>query len=110
MSLAAPPVQSTPPVRPPPPPAPEPVMLSKIRPTSTLDGVPLAERRASLKSGVSVVDLTSGAVVATIEFQTAVDEVFDVQVLVGQRFSEVLGFQKDTVQHTFVLPPAPNAS
>jgi len=107
MSLAAPPVQPTLPARPPPP---ERVMLSKIRPTSAMDGVPLAERRASLKSGVSVVDLTSGAVVATIEFQTAVDEVFDVQVLAGQRFSEVLGFQKDTVQHTFVLRPGPNAS
>ena len=28
------------------------------------------------------------------------------QVLAGQRFPEVLGFQKDTVQHTFVVPPA----
>jgi len=34
----------------------------------------------------------------------AVEEVFDVQVLAGQRFPEVLGFHKETVQHTFVVP------
>ncbi len=44
-------------------------------------------------------------VVPTVDFQTAVEEVFDVQVLVGQRFPEVLGLQKETVQHTFVVPP-----
>jgi hypothetical protein len=70
-----------------------------------MDGVPLAERRDELKSGIAVVDLRSGSVVASVDFQTAVEEVFDVQVIPGQRFPEVLGFQKDTVQHTFVVPP-----
>ena len=36
------------------------VGLSKIRPTSAMDGVPLAERRDELKCGVAVVDLHSG--------------------------------------------------
>ena len=72
-----------------------------------MDGVPLATRRDALKCGVAVVDLRSGAVVAAVDFQTAVEEVFDVQVLVGQRFPEVLGFQKDAIQHKFVVPPAP---
>lgn len=79
--------------------------LSKIRPTSAMDGVPLAERREELKSGVAVIDLRTGRNVAIVEFQTAVDEVFDVQVLAGQSFPEVLGFQKDALQHTFVVPP-----
>jgi uncharacterized protein (TIGR03032 family) len=82
------------------------VGLSKIRATSAMDGVPLATRRDTLKCGVAVVDLRTGAVVANVDFQTAVEEVFDVQVLVAQRFPEVLGFQKDTVQHTFVVPPS----
>jgi hypothetical protein len=51
------------------------------------------------------VDLRSGRIVAAVDFQTAVEEVFDVQVLAGLRFPEVLGFQKDTLQHTFVVPP-----
>ena len=81
--------------------------LSKIRRTSAMDGVPLAERRDELKCGVAVVDLRFGRVVAAVDFETAVEEVFDVQILPGQRFPEVLGFQKDTVQHTFVIPPPP---
>jgi uncharacterized protein (TIGR03032 family) len=82
------------------------VGLSKIRPTSAMDGVPIAERRDELKCGVAVVDLRSGACVGLLEFQTAVEEIFDVQLLAGLRFPEVIGFQKDTVDHTFVVPPA----
>jgi uncharacterized protein (TIGR03032 family) len=81
------------------------VGLSKIRQTSAMDGVPLAERREQLQCGVAVVDLRSGCVVALLEFQTAVEEIFDVQLLPGLRFPEVIGFQQETIQHTFVVPP-----
>jgi uncharacterized protein (TIGR03032 family) len=86
------------------------VGLSKIRPTSAMDGVPLASRREQLKCGVAVVELRSGRVMALLEFQTAVEEIFDVQLLPGLRFPEVIGFQQETIQHTFVVPresPAP---
>jgi hypothetical protein len=53
---------------------------------------------------VGVVDLRTGRVTALLEFQTAVEEVFDVQLLSGLRFPEVVGFQKETVHHTFVVP------
>ncbi len=79
--------------------------LSKIRKTSAMDGVPLAERRDQLKCGVAVVDLRSGQVIAFLEFQTAVEEIFDVQLLLGLRFPEVIGFQQETIQHTFIVPP-----
>jgi uncharacterized protein (TIGR03032 family) len=79
--------------------------LSKIRPTSAMDGVPLAQERDRLKSGVAVINLRDGRLVASIDFETAVEEVFDVQLLAGHRFPEVLGFQKDTLQNTFVVPP-----
>jgi uncharacterized protein (TIGR03032 family) len=86
------------------------VGLSKIRGASAMDGVPLADRRERLKCGVAVVDLRSGLVVALLEFQTAVEEIFDVQLLPGLRFPEIIGFQQETIQHTFVVPresPAP---
>jgi uncharacterized protein (TIGR03032 family) len=82
------------------------VGLSKIRATSAMDGVPLAERRDELKCGVAVVDLRSGQSVALLEFQSAVEEIFDVQLLPGIRFPEVLGFQKETLDHTFIIPPS----
>jgi uncharacterized protein (TIGR03032 family) len=81
------------------------VGLSKIRATSAMDGVPLAQRRELLKCGVAVVELQSGRVVAFLEFQTAVEEIFDVQVLLGLCFPEVIGFQKEAIHHTFIVPP-----
>jgi len=80
------------------------VGLSKIRATSAMDGVPLAERRDQLKCGVAVVDLRTAQVCAFLDFQTAVEEIFDVQLLAGLRFPEVMGFQKEAVQHTFIVP------
>lgn len=80
------------------------VGLSRIRATSAMDGVRLAERREQLKCGVAAVDLRSGEVIAFLEFQTAVNEIFDVQLLPGLHFPEVLGFQQETMQHTFVIP------
>jgi uncharacterized protein (TIGR03032 family) len=82
------------------------VGLSKIRATSAMDGVPIAERRAELQCGVAAVDLRSGLVVGTLEFQSAVEEIFDVQLLPGVRYPELFGFQKEDVFHTFVVPPA----
>jgi len=79
--------------------------LSKIRKTSAMDGVPLAERRDQLKCGVAVVDLRLKQIVGFLEFQSAVEEIFDVQLLPGLRFPEVIGFQQDTIQHTFIVPP-----
>jgi uncharacterized protein (TIGR03032 family) len=85
------------------------VGLSRIRPTSAMDGVPLADRREQLKCGVAAVDMRSGRVVALLEFQSAVEEIFDVQLLPGLRFPEVIGFQQETIQHTFVVPRVPPA-
>jgi uncharacterized protein (TIGR03032 family) len=80
------------------------VGLSKIRNTSAMDGVPLADRRERLKCGVAVVDVRSGRVIGLLEFQTAVEEIFDVQLLPGLRFPEMIGFQQETIRHTFTVP------
>src|SRR5204863_9861338 len=81
------------------------VGLSKIRPTSAMDGVPIAERRDELKCGIAAVDLHRGQMVGFVEFQTAVEEIFDVQLLPGLRFPEIIGFQHEAINHTFVVPP-----
>jgi uncharacterized protein (TIGR03032 family) len=79
--------------------------LSKIRPTSAMDGVPLAEKRDQLRCGIGVIDVRSGQTIASLEFLSAVEEIFDVQLLPGIRFPEVVGFQKESLHHTFVIPP-----
>ena len=59
------------------------VGLSKIRESTSMDGVPIAARRDQLKCGVWVVDLNRGAIVGHLEFTSGFDELFDVQVLPG---------------------------
>jgi uncharacterized protein (TIGR03032 family) len=61
------------------------VGLSKIRETAIFGGAPIAEYHEQLVCGVGVVDLSSGDTVATLEFTSVVDEIFDVQVLPGVR-------------------------
>jgi uncharacterized protein (TIGR03032 family) len=67
------------------------VGLSKIRETSTFGGMPIAARRPELKCGVGVVDLSTGRLVAHLEFVTGVEEIFDVQVVPGTRCPALSG-------------------
>jgi uncharacterized protein (TIGR03032 family) len=57
--------------------------LSKVRASSSLDGVPIAARAEQLKCGCAVVDLRTGQTVASIDFTGGIDELFDLQVLPG---------------------------
>ena len=54
--------------------------LSKIRQTATSAGLPIAADLDSLKCGVAVVDVTAGAVVALLEWQSGIEEIFDVRL------------------------------
>jgi uncharacterized protein (TIGR03032 family) len=67
------------------------VGLSKIRETSTFGGMPIAARRPELKCGIGAVDLTTGRLVAHLEFLSGVEEIFDVQVLPGARCPALSG-------------------
>ncbi len=80
------------------------VGLSKIRESSTFGGLPIAERRQELKCGVWVIDTVGGKTVEWLEFDQGVEEIFDVQILLGIRFPAVVGFQKDTIHGAFVVP------
>jgi uncharacterized protein (TIGR03032 family) len=69
--------------------------LSRIRETAVFGGVPIAEKRGELKCGVGVVDLRSGQPVASLEFETGVEEIFDVQVLPRCRCVAICGPRPD---------------
>lgn len=79
--------------------------LSKARPT--LQGVPVVADRDKLRCGVWVVELRTGAIAAHLEFVTAVEEVFDVQVLPGIVSPFVSGpaAEKDTGAPLWTVPP-----
>ena len=61
------------------------VGLSKVRETATFGDLPIRDRHEHLKCGVAIVDLQAGKQVGFLEFQSGVDEIFDVQLLAGIR-------------------------
>jgi uncharacterized protein (TIGR03032 family) len=80
------------------------VGLSQVRETSTFGGLPITERSGGLHSGVWVVDLEAGRVVAFVRFEDAVQEIFAVVVLPGRRFPEVVSEDPTLQAGSFVLP------
>jgi uncharacterized protein (TIGR03032 family) len=61
------------------------VGLSKIRETAIFGGAPIAEYHDQLKCGVGVIELATGDTVATLQFTSGLEEIFDVQALPGSR-------------------------
>jgi hypothetical protein len=70
--------------------------------------VPIVAERERLKCGLYVVDLRTGGIAAHLEFQTGVEEVFDVQVLPGVTFPYVSGpwAERDAGGPLWTVPPA----
>jgi uncharacterized protein (TIGR03032 family) len=86
------------------------VGLSKIRETATFGGMPIADRRPELKCGVGVVDLTTGRLIAHLEFVTGVEEIFDVQVVQGARCPALSGPypSQDSTKPIWTVPQMEN--
>jgi uncharacterized protein (TIGR03032 family) len=61
------------------------VGLSRIRETAIFGGAPIAEFHDQLKCGLGVIDLATGTTVATLEFTSGLEEIFDVQVVPDAR-------------------------
>jgi uncharacterized protein (TIGR03032 family) len=80
--------------------------LSQVRETAVFSGIPITERLTveQRKCGVWVVDTRTGQIVAFLEFQAGVQEIFAIQVLPGMRFPEVLTEESPTVANSILLP------
>lgn len=80
--------------------------LSQVRESAVFGEIPLLERVDAPKSGVWFVHLETGQVVAFVEFEAGVREIFAVQVLVRRSFPEFLDREDPLVAQTYVLPDA----
>ena len=82
------------------------VGLSRIRETSVFNDIPIAARRDELRCGLAIVHLKSRQTIATLEFKSGVEEVFDVQVVPGSRCPAIIGphCEKDGMPSTWVVP------
>ncbi len=82
--------------------------LSRIRAGSSQEGVPIAARGEQLQCGFAVVDLRSGGILASFQFTSGIDELFDVQVLPGACSPFLAGPFADRVsrQQVWAVPPS----
>lgn len=80
--------------------------LSRIRETAVFGGMPIAQKRAELKCGVGVVDMRTGQPIASLEFETGVEEIFDVQVVPDSRCTAICGPRpdQDDAQDIWIVP------
>jgi uncharacterized protein (TIGR03032 family) len=83
------------------------VGLSRIRPTSDMTGLPIADHPERLKCGLAVVDLHNGQIAAQLDFAAPVQELFDVQVLPGVRCPFLCGphAERDHDFPLWTIPP-----
>ncbi|HEY2290881.1 MAG TPA: TIGR03032 family protein [Thermoanaerobaculia bacterium] len=80
------------------------VGLSQVRESNVFGGIPLVDRVKERQCGVWVIDLRSGRVAAFLCFEGIVQEIFDVQVLHGVRYPEMLEITDDMVNSAYVFP------
>ena len=77
-------------------------------------GPPASRRHRSLPRkrppsgtcGVCAIDLATGQVVALLRFETAVQEIFAVTVLLGKRYPDLINDDQKLLENSFVVPDA----
>ncbi|MEM6772905.1 MAG: TIGR03032 family protein [Bacteroidota bacterium] len=77
--------------------------LSKLRKNaSTFRNLPVSQK--ALQSGVNVVHLPTGAIVADLTYQASVEELYDVKLLPNLRRPGILSLQKEEHRRALVTP------
>jgi uncharacterized protein (TIGR03032 family) len=79
--------------------------LSQVR-EHVFEGLPLTADGVDRHCGVWMIDLRTGATVAWLRFEGAVQEIFEVLVLDGVRKPEIIEQGADVTDSAFVLPDA----
>jgi uncharacterized protein (TIGR03032 family) len=80
--------------------------LSQVRETAVFSDLPITENLPERICGVWVVQIETGQTLAFLKFEGAVQEIFDVQVIPGIRFPEIVDTDEKLLATSFVLPDA----
>jgi uncharacterized protein (TIGR03032 family) len=80
------------------------VGLSEVREANTFGGLPLTARLEDRECGVWIVDTETGETMGYLRFDDAVQEIFDVMLLPGIRFPDVLEPGAPETLNAFAVP------
>lgn len=79
--------------------------LSQVRESAVFSGIEIADLPVEQRcSGVWIVDLRNGRIVAYLKFEDAVQEIFAVQVVRGRKYPDLIFEAGATLAGSFVLP------
>ena len=78
--------------------------LSQVREATTFGGLPLTGRLEDRQCGVWIVDIETGGVMGFVRFEDRVQEIFDVALLPGLAFPEILEPQAEPLLTSYVVP------
>jgi uncharacterized protein (TIGR03032 family) len=81
------------------------VGLSQVRDSAAFSGIAITQRLPEeRRCGVWVVDTRNGQILAFLQFEERVQEVFAVQLLPGMRYADILTEEHEEVANTFLMP------
>jgi uncharacterized protein (TIGR03032 family) len=81
------------------------VGLSKVRQSDVTSPAPLAQKYTETFSGIWVINLENNETVATLKFTGNVDQIYDVAVLPGCHFPELIEPSHPRMRNHFCFPP-----
>ena len=80
------------------------VGLSQVRESAVFSGIPITQRLNERICGVWAVHIETGQILAFLQFEDAVQEIFAVQVVPNSRFPDLINEDNDIIGTTYVLP------
>jgi uncharacterized protein (TIGR03032 family) len=78
--------------------------LCQIREKHVFGNLPIQQRVKKLLCGVAIVDLRTGKHIATLEFTTGCQELYEVQFVPNARRPTILNLEKQATRHAFTAP------
>ena len=80
------------------------VGLSQVRESAIFSGLEITEEGVERNCGVWVVNINTGATVAFVKFEDALQEIFAVQVLQGLQFPDLVNDEPEVIASSYELP------
>lgn len=78
--------------------------LSQVRETAVFSGIPITEQNIERNSGVWVVNIQTGQVIAFVKFEDALQEIFAVQILHGIISPDLVNDELEMIHSSYELP------
>jgi uncharacterized protein (TIGR03032 family) len=80
------------------------VGLSQVRETAVFSGIPITDKHIERNSGVWVINIETGQIVAFVKFEDALHEVFSVQILQGIVSPDLVNDELELIHGSYELP------